>query len=493
LLDDNFKANAAGVLIVFDITRIQTVQALRRWFEVARGISEELQIIVVASKFDVFDEESHSHALACGREFALKHQLGFVATSAKQNIGVEESFHELTRLIIQRDAQFIPSKIRNLERVKPTKSDRFEEFYQRVEHASQLHQYIREFQSIESHFAVLDNFESARSYEQWSLLVRFYSMDEESLQSAKNLELVFVQGENVIESNAETTRSYEDWSVEWSAFKRTSIELEKGVVLCKQLPLLSLSNRAWRISGVFKKRDDSLQIELSHRIARILKNQIDNDFALKELAIAALSNPNAQLKLGKCYKNGIGVAKDENAAFEFFQRAAKRNLDAARSEIIKLSSEVAQFRESNGTLDLSLMDAMFCDQVLQRIDPPKIKRVVIEDSPMNELPPSFDRLRGIKTLEFSDSSIQFRDSLCALKLERLVIRGLRAVVMALPDIMQDATSIKIRSTSRCLFRCPMEPSLKSTMQRFSEQLARWLTLQSSGSLAISNQLCSGSR
>jgi TPR repeat protein len=152
---------------------------------------------------------------------------------------------------------------------------------------------------------------------------------------------------------------------------------------------------------------------------------------------AELGHSEAKFNLGVMYRDGIGVDRSIEKAVEFLRSAAELGHSEAQQQLpsaietLQMILAAVEKSESSGTLDLSALDAVVCDQVLQRVNAPKIKRVVISNSPMSELPPSFDRLREITALEISDSSIPLRDSLCALKLERLAIRGLRAIVMVL--------------------------------------------------------------
>ncbi len=127
------------------------------------------------------------------------------------------------------------------------------------------------------------------------------------------------------------------------------------------------------------------------------------------------------------HRDGIGVDRNIEKAIEFLRSAAELGHIEAQQQLPEAMILAAVEKgESSRTLDLSALDAVVCDQVLQRVNVSKIKRVVISNSPMSELPPSFDRLREITALEISESSIPLRDSLCALKLERLVIRGLQS-------------------------------------------------------------------
>jgi TPR repeat protein len=164
----------------------------------------------------------------------------------------------------------------------------------------------------------------------------------------------------------------------------------------------------------------------------------DLNEALKAYQHAAdLGNGKALLKLGAMYRDGIGVDRNIEKTIALFRSAAELGhteaeelAEATESYENELLSTVAKL-ESSGTLDLSAADGLLYSDVLLRVDASKIKRVVISNSLMNELPPSFYRSNEVAALGISDSSIQFRDSLNSLKLERLVIRGLRAIVMAL--------------------------------------------------------------
>lgn len=87
-------------MIVYDVTNAESFVNTKRWIEeVKDNCGENVAIILAGNKCDApnrvvlyDDQEKYAKAI----------NLPFFETSAKDNINIDEVFHELTRLILQK-------------------------------------------------------------------------------------------------------------------------------------------------------------------------------------------------------------------------------------------------------------------------------------------------------------------------------------------------------------------------------------------------------
>jgi small GTP-binding protein len=94
------KGGARGVILVFDLSRPSTFVKLGDWVRLIRtGLppNKHVPIILVGAKCDLCREVM----LSAAREFVLRMNLdGYVETSSKASVRVEEPFEKLLRLIV---------------------------------------------------------------------------------------------------------------------------------------------------------------------------------------------------------------------------------------------------------------------------------------------------------------------------------------------------------------------------------------------------------
>lgn len=87
----SYYRDAAGALLVFDVTRRETFGHLSRWLEEARQFaSPDLCITLVGNKADVVNKRVIDRAE--GQAFADENGLDYVEASAKSAEGVDEAF-----------------------------------------------------------------------------------------------------------------------------------------------------------------------------------------------------------------------------------------------------------------------------------------------------------------------------------------------------------------------------------------------------------------
>eukprot|EP01126_Amoeba_proteus_P067269 TRINITY_DN989_c0_g1_i7.p2 TRINITY_DN989_c0_g1~~TRINITY_DN989_c0_g1_i7.p2 ORF type:complete len:158 (-),score=27.98 TRINITY_DN989_c0_g1_i7:295-768(-) len=86
-----YYRNAQAILIVYDITRRGTFNYLSSWLEECRQNGDENAVLVLlGNKCDL--EAERQVSVEEGRAFASRHNMIFMETSAKANIGVEDAF-----------------------------------------------------------------------------------------------------------------------------------------------------------------------------------------------------------------------------------------------------------------------------------------------------------------------------------------------------------------------------------------------------------------
>lgn len=112
----------AGALIIFDLARAQTFKECQKWLDELKTFAgENIPFLLIGNKMDFKEEVGCVIDEREVLQFAERNNTRYIETSAKDNINVVESFEELTRLIITKRKQAIPTpptkpkRVQNLE------------------------------------------------------------------------------------------------------------------------------------------------------------------------------------------------------------------------------------------------------------------------------------------------------------------------------------------------------------------------------------------
>ncbi|GFY01827.1 ras-related protein Rab-12 [Trichonephila clavipes] len=99
---------ADGVLLVYDVTNINSFSKLPKWLSKLKEINETAPIIIVGNKID---EINHKNVcLNAVKEFADKHKLEFIEASAKSGENVDQVFEKLaTEILKSTPVHFLPT------------------------------------------------------------------------------------------------------------------------------------------------------------------------------------------------------------------------------------------------------------------------------------------------------------------------------------------------------------------------------------------------
>ncbi|KAL3512182.1 hypothetical protein ACH5RR_024899 [Cinchona calisaya] len=93
-ITSSYYRGALGALLVYDITRRETFQHLKKWlYELREFGSSEMVVVLVGNKSDLGN--SREVNLEDGQSFAQLEGLLFLETSAKENLNVEDAFHQM--------------------------------------------------------------------------------------------------------------------------------------------------------------------------------------------------------------------------------------------------------------------------------------------------------------------------------------------------------------------------------------------------------------
>ena len=104
---DSYVAGAKGALLLYDLTRMRTLDKLDEWVSIVRKHDPDLPILFVGTKLDRTEDITVSDDYA--KEFMEPLKLfAHIKVSSKDGTGVNEAFRMLTREILRRNGVEVP-------------------------------------------------------------------------------------------------------------------------------------------------------------------------------------------------------------------------------------------------------------------------------------------------------------------------------------------------------------------------------------------------
>lgn len=99
-ITESYYRGAHGVLLVFDLTDLNSFLKTKHWLEqIKEHAPNAVCIALVGNKSDL--EEKRAVSTSEAQSFAQQHHLPYAETSAKDGKGVKEVFNELTQSILK--------------------------------------------------------------------------------------------------------------------------------------------------------------------------------------------------------------------------------------------------------------------------------------------------------------------------------------------------------------------------------------------------------
>ena len=94
IMRKHFYKGANGQILVFDLTRPETLESIPKWYEdIKNNLGEEIQGIIVGNKNDLVEQRQVMQEKV--RKIAEKLNLEYIETSALTGVNVDEAFLKL--------------------------------------------------------------------------------------------------------------------------------------------------------------------------------------------------------------------------------------------------------------------------------------------------------------------------------------------------------------------------------------------------------------
>jgi len=95
-----FYKGASGAILVFDLTRMETYNAIEKWLNEIRHYAGNVPFILIGNKADLLDHIGRVIEKEEAEEFARTHNSTYIETSAKTGKNVEEAFNEFSQMLV---------------------------------------------------------------------------------------------------------------------------------------------------------------------------------------------------------------------------------------------------------------------------------------------------------------------------------------------------------------------------------------------------------
>jgi small GTP-binding protein len=97
----SYAKGARGALLLFDLTRIQTLDRIKRWVDICRDENPDLPILFIGSKSDLVESINinDEYALDVKKQYNL---FDYIKVSSKTGENVELAFELLARKLLER-------------------------------------------------------------------------------------------------------------------------------------------------------------------------------------------------------------------------------------------------------------------------------------------------------------------------------------------------------------------------------------------------------
>jgi len=104
---DSYVAGARGALLLYDMTRLRTLDGLEEWVKIVRTHDPDLPILFVGTKLDRVEDITVSDDYA--KEFLEPlNMFDHMKISSKDGTGVDQAFKKITRKVLEINGVYVP-------------------------------------------------------------------------------------------------------------------------------------------------------------------------------------------------------------------------------------------------------------------------------------------------------------------------------------------------------------------------------------------------
>jgi len=102
-LRTTFYRGSDGAILIFDLTRVESIEKLTKWHsQVKKIVGKELPVLLIGNKLDLINTIEVSNIRKKARKFANSIDSTYIETSAKTGANVETAFHKLAFNLVER-------------------------------------------------------------------------------------------------------------------------------------------------------------------------------------------------------------------------------------------------------------------------------------------------------------------------------------------------------------------------------------------------------
>jgi Ras-related protein Rab-2A len=95
-----FYKGASGAALVFDLTRMETYNAIDDWLQEVRQYAGNVPFILIGNKADLLGDIGRLVSKEDAQEYARKNNSIYIETSAKTGENVDDAFVNLSKIIV---------------------------------------------------------------------------------------------------------------------------------------------------------------------------------------------------------------------------------------------------------------------------------------------------------------------------------------------------------------------------------------------------------
>jgi len=101
----SYYKGANGIMLVYDVTDAKSASEVSYWMKnIKSHAADDVAVVMVGNKVDLLGESDDTSILTTGKNSAKKYGVSHYMTSAKDSTGVEDSFLNLVKLIVNSDS-----------------------------------------------------------------------------------------------------------------------------------------------------------------------------------------------------------------------------------------------------------------------------------------------------------------------------------------------------------------------------------------------------